>query len=395
MFGIKNFKFSRDLWVLLSSIFIIHIAAYLIVPIFPIILKANKSLTASQVGIVIGAGSLFIQLGSIISGLISHRLGNHLTLIVGNLCQAIALIGFGLTNSFHLLIVFSAINGVGTGIFIPTIKAAISYVATEGQRTTAFSLRGVAAHSGTALAGIFIIFTATNRNFFIASIIYLFLMIGSWIFMPRDCGNEPCPTLSLHSYLTIFKDKRFLLFSLVSALIWALHTQLGILLPLRADVVLVNTNPLGIIWTISSVFVIVTQPFISHNILEKKPLSFSMFFGVFFLGIGITLIGFANNFYFLLICSLVFIIGEMFVMPVLDSITSSISDPKLIGVYFSVANFASGVGAAIGNFASGRMIDIYGIKGSFTPWYIIFGFGIFLALLLRHPFVKSLSEKKS
>lgn len=393
MFGIKNFKFSRDLWVLLSSILIIHVAAYLIVPIFPILLKTDKNLNPAQIGIVIGIGSLFIQLGSIIAGLIGHRLGNHITLIIGNLCQAIALLGLGLTNSLYLLIIFSAMNGVGTGIYIPTVKASISYVATEGEKTTAFSLRGVAAHGGTALAGIFVFMNATNRNFFIASIIYILLMIGSWIFMPRDCGNQPCPTLTFQSYLGIFKDRQFVLFSIISALIWALHTQLGLLLPLRSEVVLKTSSPLGIIWTITSIFVIITQPYISRNVLEKKPLTFSMLIGVVFLGIGITMIGFANNFYFLLLCALVFIVGEMFVMPVLDSITSNISDPKLIGVYFSVANFASGIGAAFGNFGSGRIIDIYGIKGPFTPWYILAGFSILVALIIKMPFVKSISSK--
>lgn len=85
MFGIRNLRFSRDLWILLSSILVIHVAAYLIVPIFPILLKVEKNLSPGQIGIVIGAGSLFIQLGSILAGLISNRLGNHLTLILGNL----------------------------------------------------------------------------------------------------------------------------------------------------------------------------------------------------------------------------------------------------------------------------------------------------------------------
>jgi len=394
MFGAKYIKFSRDLWVLLSSILIIHIAAYLIVPIFPILLKTEKNLSPTNIGIVIGAGSLFIQLGSILAGLLGNRVGNHWTLIIGNLCQAIALLGFGITSSFYILAFFSAMNGIGTGIYIPTIKAAISYVATEGQKTTAFSLRGVAAHGGTALAGILIFFTATNRNFYIASTIYILLMLGSWIFMPRDCGNQPCPTLTLRSYIGIFKDRHFLFFSLVSALIWSLHTQLGLLLPLRADTILKDNSPLGTIWTISSLSVILVQPYISKNLLEKKSLSTSITIGVILLGVGITIIGFSYSFYLLLISSLVFVLGEMFVMPVLDSITSKIADPSLIGVYFSVANFASGIGAALGNFTSGKLIDVYGIRQSLIPWFILGGFTILLAFIVQLPVIKMFTNSK-
>lgn len=393
MFGIPyHIKFKKEIWILLSSIVIIHVAAYLIVPIFPILLKTAKKLNPSEVGLVIGAGSLFIQLGSIIAGIIADRLGNKLTIVIGNALQFTALFGLGLSTSTIPLIIFSSLNGVGTGIYIPTTKAAISYLATQEEATTAFSLRAVAANIGTSIAGIFVLFFATNFNFYAGGIIYALLMIISWIFLPAGCGDQPCPSLPLKNYINIFKDKTFIIFSLISALMWGIYTQLGLLLPLRGEAILGSVNRIGIIWTITSVIVIILQPLISRSFLEKYSPILSLTIGTILLGIGITLIGWATTFTFLVIYSIIFILGQMFMMPTFDNVTKLVADPNLLGAYFAVANFASGVGGALGAFASGRLVDIYGIVDSPVPWITYGVLSVVTVLLLKLPSMQKITK---
>lgn len=393
MFGIpRHVKFKKEIWVLLTSILIIHIAAYLIVPIFPILLKTEKKLNPSDVGLVIGAGSLFIQLGSIIAGIIADRLGNKLTIVIGNALQFIALFGLGLSTSTILLIIFSSLNGVGTGIYIPTTKAAISYLATHEEATTAFSLRAVAANIGTSISGIFLLFFATNFNFYVAGIIYALLMIVSWIYLPVGCGDQPCPSVPLKNYVNIFKDRTFMVFSFVSALMWGIYTQLGLLLPLRGEAILGNVNRIGMIWTITSIIVILLQPIISGNFLEKYSPVFSLGIGTILLGIGITLVGWATTFTFLIVCSIIFIFGQMFMMPTFDNVTKLIADPNLLGAYFAVANFASGIGGALGAFSSGKLVDIYGIVDSPIPWVTYGILSVITVLLLKLPILQKISR---
>ncbi|SET28923.1 Major Facilitator Superfamily protein [Natronincola peptidivorans] len=391
MFGMPgHMKLKKDIWVLLSSILIIHLAAYLIVPIFPILLKTEKKLNPSEVGLVIGAGSLFIQLGSIIAGLIADRLGNKITIILGNALQFIALLGLGLSTNTLPLIAFSGLNGVGTGIYVPTAKSAISYLATQEEATTAFSLRAVAANIGTSIAGIFVLFIATNMNFFVGGIIYGILIVISWILLPKGCGDQPCPSLPLRDYINIFKHKTFVIFSLISALIWGIHTQLALLLPLRGEAILGNVNKIGIIWTITSIIVILLQSMISRGFLEKRSPMLSLVIGTALLGIGITLIGWSNTFVSLIIYSIIFIFGQMFMMPTMDNITKLIADPSLLGAYFAVANLASGVGGAFGAFASGRLVDLYGIVDSPIPWVTYGILSVVTVLLLQLPSMRKI-----
>ncbi len=397
MFGIpKGSKFKKEVWYFLISILLVHNAAYLIVPILPLLLKNLKDLKATEIGIVIGAGSLFIQLGSIIAGLLSDRVGNKYTMLLSNLCQAMGLIGMGFSKGYFALIFFSALNGVGTGMYIPSTKAALTYIASENQRTTVFSLRSVSSHIGICISGILLLLTASTINFYIAAGIYVLLLMLSWIFLPNNCGDQPCPALPLKSYIAILSDRPFMVFTGISALIWGLHTQLSFLLPLRAEAININTGRIGLIWTTTSITVILTQSLISRSFLEKHPLSLSIFIGTLLVGFGITLLGWSSSFIFLIFCSLIFIGGEMFMMPSIDSYNSSLASRQLIGAYFAVANLASGIGAAAGALSSGWILERYHIAASITPWLIYGGYtvlvSIFIIFLLK-PFKRTTDPK--
>ena len=383
MFGIpKHFTLKKELWYFLTSILLVHNAAYLIVPIFPILLKNIKGLSTSEIGIVIGTGSLFIQLGSIIAGLLSDRIGNKYTMLLSNICQAIGLFGMGFVHGFYSLVFFSVMNGVGTGMYIPTTKAALSYIASEEQQTTVFSLRSVASHIGISISGLLLLLTSGNINFYFAGGIYLTLLIISWIYLPNNCGEVPCPAVPFKSYLQILSNKSFIIFTVISSLIWGLHTQLSFLLPLRAEAIKISVGSIGLIWTITSVSVIIFQPIISRVFLESHPLTVSILTGTLLVGVGVAVLGWSNSFFLLALCSLVFITGEMFMMPSIDSYTSAIANQTLIGAYFAIANFASGIGAAAGAFISGKLIETYSVGTSVVPWVLYAIYTSVIALLI-------------
>jgi MFS family permease len=62
---------------LLVLVFFMHLASFLIVPIFPIFLKKARALSLGQVGIILGVGSIAYQAGSLLGGPLSDRLGRR------------------------------------------------------------------------------------------------------------------------------------------------------------------------------------------------------------------------------------------------------------------------------------------------------------------------------
>ncbi|MFT9497265.1 MFS transporter [Anaerosolibacter sp.] len=401
-FGIPKMSLKRDIMILLSSVLVMHIASYIVIPIFPIILKSEKNINPAQIGSIIAIGSLAFQAGSALGGPLSDRLGKRTAMVFGAFMQACALFGYGISESFLLIFSFAILNGVGSGIYSPTVKAAIASLASDSAetRTTAFSLRGIAANVGVSIAGLLTLLLSNQKSafiFFTGATVYLLLSILTWMLLPKDCGGKSCPMVPFNSYILIFKNKPFIIFTILSILISAIYAQLSLLLPLRADVVLENGKIVGTVWTITSITVIIFQGIISKFILQKFHPFTSLFWAVLFFGGGIFLLGLSNSFIFLTFSAIVFLIGEMLMLPTTDSLTSQLAQAELIGAYFGIAGLIAGVGTALGNFLGGKIIDVYGVNTTLYPWMLFAIAAIAIAITIfavkRFPIMKEIIKQ--
>src|SRR5690606_17057686 len=118
-------------------------------------------------------------------------------------------------------------------------------------------------------------------------IIYIILTLKSWLFLPRNCGDVPCPIIPSGAYREILKNKPFLVFGTVSILIWALYAQLALALPLRAAEILPEPKNVALIWTINSGIVIVSQGIVTSWIIQRLHPLTALGLGMVFIGIGV------------------------------------------------------------------------------------------------------------
>ncbi|MDF2700102.1 MAG: major facilitator superfamily 1 [Haloplasmataceae bacterium] len=386
-FGLPKIKLKKDLTVLLIAVFILHIGSFLVTPVLPVILNVDKDLNASQIGVIIGVGSLSVQVGSLMGGLLSDKIGIKITLVIGAIIQAFAMFGYGISDTYSAFILFSIISGIGGGVYGPTIKASIASIAADSTdtRTTAFSLRGISAHAGVALAGIITVLLAkriSNFIFFSAAIVFIVLAIITAIFISNKCRDKICPKINMNSYKSIFKNKQFLIFSGLAILVWIIYAQLTLLLPLRASAVLNNGKVVGLIWTITSIIFVIAQTYIANRFLKKVNLFKSIYIGVLIMGLGIFFIGFSHSFFILTLSATIFTIGEMLVTPTMDSLTGELASEEIIGAYFSISNLIFGLGSAIGNFICGKIINTYGIVNNLIPWLIFAIFAVIVSIVI-------------
>lgn len=270
------------------------------------------------------------------------------------------------------------------GLNAPSTKEAIATLVSEKEtNTTVFSLRGIAANMGTAAAGLLTYYIwggASALIFYVSAGMYVLLGAMSWILIPKGCGDAPCKIIPLNTYIDIFRNKAFVVFSLVSIFIWALYTQLSLGLPLRAEGVLPDPGIVSLIWTINSVIVIVLQTPISRWIIEKINPMYTLSLGVLFIGAGLGSLYWSTTFYQLIISGAIFIIGEMLILPTMDATISRIGAAHMIGAFFGISNFISGIGEGAGKFFGGQLLGLG--TPSATPWitYAVFAIVVSIAV---------------
>lgn len=396
--GIKEtMKMGRPMIVLLLGVLLSHLGTVMVVPMLPIMLKVEAKLSLVQIGTVLAGIPIAFQFGSIIGGVLADRIGRRFIIGLGALIAAIGLIGFSLFNVFWILFVMAIITGLGNGLNAPSTKAAIASLASTENRTTAFSLRGVAAIIGTGSAGLIVFFLISGSSkiiFWIAGIIYILLALMSWILLPKKCGDVPCPTIPIGAYREVLTNKPFLVFSAVSIFIWALYAQLALALPLRATEILPDPKNVALIWSINSLIVISLQGFITKRLINRiHPLT-SLGFGILIVGFGVGSLYFSSSFIHLAISGAIFVMGEMMILPTIDSTVSQLSKAELIGLFFALANVVSGLGEAGGKFVGSNLLAI---DFNYVPWIIygIMGIILFLIVLILKrwaPLINSLES---
>jgi MFS family permease len=356
---------------LLVLVFFMHLAAYLVIPVLPIFLQKARALSLSQVGFLLGAGSITYQIGSLIGGPMSDRLGRRSIIMIGALLQGSAMIGYHFSVGYGLFLLFASVNGLGLGLLAPTIKAMIADEVDPAQRTSAFSWRGILAHSGIIVAGLLISWmTSTGtRPFLPAGLVFITLAAFIRFGLPDDrCVGPQCQRTPLTEYKHILTHRSFLLFSLITLLIWALYAQFTLILPLRGEHVLHSATLIGLIWTINSISVVLFQGLISRFVLQRINPYLSLAAGTTLLGAGLSLMGWTEQFVTLSGAAILFILGEMLFMPVQDSLVTHFAQEEWLGAYFGFSNFVSGIGTALGTSIGGAMVERLGGVGSPYPW---------------------------
>lgn len=370
---------------LLVLVFFMHLAAYLIVPVFPIFLQKVRSLSLSEVGLILGVGSFAYQAGSLLGGPLPDRFGRRFVMMTGALLQSFAMLGYHYAQAYGLFLLFSSVNGLGVGLLSPTIKAMIADQVMADQRTVAFSWRGIFAHSGIIVAGLIITWLTSigKQPFLLAALVFLILAILTRISLPADhCVGPECPRTPLVEYRHILTHRSYMMFSGIMLLLWALYAQFTMILPLRGEAVLHSATLIGLIWTINSVSVVLFQGAVSRFVLQRISPYLALTLGILMLGIGLTALGWANHFIALSGAALLFIFGEMLFMPVQDSLVGHFAQEKWLGAYFGFSNFVSGIGTALGTSIGGSLVQRLGGVTSVNPWIVYAIATVFLAAIL-------------
>ena len=381
---------------LLGGILAFHAGWYMLVPFFAILFTTRRGMTPAEVGLVLAAQSFMLLLGSLAGGALADRYGRRLTMTAGLILRSAGVALLGLAYTVPGALAAAAVAGVGGGLYSPAAKAAIAVLATREHhrtcdRTCVFSWRGIAANIGTSsgpLLGSLLVRGPMPVLFGISGAVHAGMGLLTWFLLPPD--QEEAGARARAPWREMFADRPFLAFSAVTTLSWALFSQLALAVPLYASRVLGLEASIGLLWTASSLAVIALQVPVTRFISGRLPTMTTMAAGAALLGAGLGLVGPARSFAGLLGAVLIFVAGEMLLMPMVDTAISTMAPADAVGSYFGMASFAWGLGEGIGNLAGGGLMQFALGRGRLALPFIVYaatGLGVGLLFVALGPWI--------
>jgi len=249
----------------------------------------------------------------------------------------------------------------------PAFQAMIADVLPEHKRTEGFAILRVAANLaitigpliGGLLAGVnylllFIIDAIMST--ITAGIIFVKLPET----MPGKTGEKAAEVSlgrTIIGYLGVFKDRLFMVFILVSIISVIVYIQMGSTL----SVFLLKVHDIppkgyGYILSLNAAMVVLFQYWISRG-LKKVPPMVILVMGNVLYAIGFGMYGFVSAFWMMMAAMVVVTIGEMFVVPVAQTLVSVFAPEEMRGRYMAIYGYAWIIPSAVGPLMAGLIMD--------------------------------------
>lgn len=361
-------------------------------PFLSIYLYEVRNLSMSLIGSILGISTIFGVIGRILGGLLSDYFGSKNVLIISIFIRSFIFLSISIVIAFNLdyklFIPILILNSLFFSINMSNLDTMVAQLSKEEDRNLAYSINRVGVNLGWSLGpaiGGVIAVKSFSLLFFISFLATIFSAIMLQLTIPNT--NKTLKSFEF-PIRDILNNKQFFLFSLFSIGFFITMSQLISTLSVYAtNLVKISKNELGILYAINGLLVVFLQIPIS-NYIEKIDEKKALVIGTFFYFIGYLSIGFANNFYHLLISIIIITIAEMFAVPSAQTIASILSDKNKLGSFIGFFGLLQGLGWAIGPIIGGFSMDIFKSNHVFM-WSFISSFSLISSILFLYLFALS------
>ncbi len=358
-------------------------------PFLSIYLYEVRNLSMSLIGSILGISTIFGIIGRILGGLLSDYFGSKNVLVISFFIRSFIFLSISIVIAFNLdyrlFIPILILNSLFFSINMSNLDTLVAQLSKEEDRNLAYSINRVGVNLGWSLGpaiGGVIAVKSFSLLFFISFLATIFSSIMLQLTIPNT--NKTLKSFEF-PIKDILSNRQFLLFSLFSLGFFITMSQLISTLSVYAtSFVKISKNELGILYAINGLLVVFLQIPIS-NYIEKIDEKVALVIGTFFYFVGYLSIGFANDFYHLLISIIIITIAEMFVVPSAQTIASILSDKNKLGSFIGFFGLFQGLGWAIGPIIGGFFMDIFK-SNHILMWSFISSFSLISSILFLYLF---------
>ncbi|MFP3982971.1 MAG: MFS transporter [Desulfurivibrionaceae bacterium] len=355
---------------LLLSVFIALLGIGIIVPVMPVY-ATDLGAGGLALGLIIAAFSISRGIFQPIVGTLSDRWGRKGFLVSGLFIYGLVGLALPEATSVNNLIAIRAFHGVGSAMIVPVAMAYVSDLSPLGQEGRFMGMLNIAIFSGIGcgplLGGFFTDIWGMAGAFYVMgglSGIALLLVI---VQMPvlEEKKTESRRLGIFEALNSMLRKKRTLGILLVRMSTMIIMVPTMAFLPLLMDKVFqASATQIGIVITCRTlVNVLLQTPF--GRIADRRDKVKFLRTGIVVIGVVLTLVPLAADFWWLLGLFVVLGIGEAIIWPTLGALAAQEGRVYGQGAMMGVYNLAMSSGVFIGSLTAGGIMDLLGLNWSF------------------------------
>ena len=363
---------SHAAW-MLSLVMLINRSGTMVLPFLSIYLTQALGFNLEQTGIILSCFGIGSMAGSFLGGWLTDKFGHFyvqfLSLVLGGLLFVVLANVDGFYKMAAGILILSTI----AESFRPANAASVSFYAKPENVSRAFSLNRMAINLGfsvgPAIGGLLaaisfrLLFVADGLTCIVAAIFFFYYFRNIKGHEPIRKNIKEDEVKSIPAY----KDRQFVIFTLLASFFAILFFQLFISLPLYyREVYELSESKIGLLLALNGLVVFSLEMILVYILGKTAKIHRLIFIGLLLVGLGFVVLNLVHAEIILPIGMFILSVAEIFAMPFMVTFVVQKSDLKNRGSYMGMYSFAYAVGHVISPLMSTFIIDQYGFE---TLWW--------------------------
>lgn len=357
---------SRPAW-MLSLVMLINRSGTMVLPFLGIYLTSSLGFTLEQTGIILSCFGVGSMAGSFLGGWLTDKFGHFYVQFLSLVLGGVIFIFLANVEGFYQMASGILILSTIAESFRPANASSVSFYAKPENVSRAFSLNRMAINLGfsigPAIGGLLaaisfkLLFVADGITCIAAGIFFFFYFRNIKGHEPKSNKhkNEPIKTKSA------WKDKQFIVFTILTSCFAILFFQLFISLPLYyRDAYQLSEGRIGMLLALNGIVVFSLEMILVYILGKVAKIHRLIFIGLLMVGAGFVVLNLFESQYVLALGMLILSVAEIFAMPFMVTFVVQKSDMQNRGSYMGMYSFAYAVGHVLSPILSTMVIDLYG-----------------------------------
>lgn len=367
-------KYKGPMVILLIIQFLVMVGFGIVIPILPFFVQKLGG-GALSLGIFMSSYSIMQFFFAPFWGRLSDRIGRRPVILIGLTGYGLTFLLFGMVNNLYLLIGIRALSGMVSSATIPTAMAYLTDITEGADRSKGMGMVGAAMGLGMIFGpaiGGWLGHYSFSLPFFVAGGLALLLLPFTLAFLPESL-KEPAEVLRRRTSLLsleVLKDPLFALFAFNFILNFTMSMFETTFALLAAAKVGFGPRDMGITFAILGIFGVIVQGGLIGPLSKKFGDVKLVKTGALLCATGLILIILAANYgniIFLVMSTVVFMVGNSLLVPTSSSLVTKQSTQgqgASLGLFTSFASLGRIIGPVTGGLLFGINMELPYVTGS-------------------------------